>query len=304
MTSPHLITLNNGLKLPALGIGTSDLDTQEQVDVLIKAIVEDGYRHLDTASFYKNEEQIGKVLKSLIDSKQVKREELFIVTKVWVNETSDPETAIRNSLKRLQLDYVDLYLIHWPVSISNDDHKDPVFSKQPMHVIWKSLENLVKLGLTKSIGVSNFNFQLLNDLLTYAEILPVCNQIELNPYLNQFHLVEWLKSKNIVPVAYTPLGRPSLNKDKNNLALYDPKILEIASKHNASPGQIILAWGLSRGHSIIPKTSSSKRSKENWDSQFIKLSKEEVEEINHLNKNFRVIDPRKSGGFGGVPIFE
>lgn len=167
---------------------------------MVNAIMTAGYAHIDTAMIYKNEEVVGAALAECFQ-KGKKREDIYVTTKLWHTQYADVEGAMRESLKKLGLDYVDLYLIHWPLMYYSDPQK-------PLHVLWPEMEALVSKGLTKSIGVSNFNTQLIWDLLTYAKIKPVCNQIELNPQNPQVDLVKFLLAKNIVPVAYTPVARP------------------------------------------------------------------------------------------------
>lgn len=288
-----LTTLSNGLKIPMFGYGTYAMTTPEDHEALKNAIINQGYRHIDTASYYKNEDIIGDVLQDIFATTSIKREDLYITTKAFSGELHEIKNAIKASLQRLKLDYLDLYLIHWPFSFTGT-FPDVKFRTVPVHVQWKEMEDCVKLGLTKSIGVSNFNVQLLNDLLTYAEIRPVCNQIELHPYNVQYDLVEWLKQENILPIAYSPLaqGHSATSHGRGTL-INDPVINKIAQKHEKSPAQIIFAWELARGHCVIPKTSNLKRTLENFESQKIKLSEEEVAELSALNCNFRCINPKE-----------
>ena len=194
--------LNDGSKMPKVGFGTYAIDDPDE---LFKIIVESGYRHIDTASFYMNEEGIGKAIQRVLTETTIKREDLYIVTKIWGNEREDVQAAINRSLTKLQLDYVDLYLLHWSNAYKIGEDGMPHISKIPNYKTWGDMEELVKKGLTKSIGVSNFNVQSLLDMLTYCEIPPACNQIELHPYLVQENLVEFMKKNSIQPTAYCPL---------------------------------------------------------------------------------------------------
>ncbi len=296
------VTLSNGLKMPKFGLGTSCMTTEEEISNFVKAVVEFGYRHIDTASFYDNEEIIGKALKQIFAA-GIKREELFIVTKLWNTDHDIAEEALVSSLKRMQLDFVDLYLIHWPVATKRENDAD-VFVKVSLEKTWRDMEKNVKKGLARSIGVSNYNFQTLNDLLSYAEIPPVCNQIELYPYLAQSNFVDWMKSFNVQPVAYSPLGSTYLIKDEALNVLKDGVIQKIAEKHSKSVGQVILSWGMARGHVVIPKSSNPARIKENIESLAIELQKEEVDAITALDKNLRIIGGIVRNEFLVNPIFE
>jgi len=298
----HLL-LHSGDKMPQFGLGTYHAENDDNVSNFVSAIVDIGYRHLDTASYYLNEEQIGKALKEVF-AKGIKREELFIVTKLWNEDHGRVEEAIKESLKRLDLDYVDLYLMHWPIATKTVGDKT-VLDRIPLHKTWKDMEDCVKKGLTRNIGVSNFNFQALNDLLSYAEIRPACNQIELNPYLSQVHFVEWMKSENIHPVAYAPLGKIYLVHNEQDQVLKDPLINSLAQKYNKTPGQILLNWSLARGHAVIPKSAKIERIKENFESQSFELAPEDLEAINKLNRNLRILGHLfVEGIFGTFPIFE
>lgn len=169
-TLPKSYTLNDGTTMPALGLGTAHLHDKSSI---VNAILECGYTHIDTASMYKTEGIIGEALQESF-AQGKKREDIYIVTKIWHNEYGDIEGHLRKALEQLQLDYVNCFLLHWPAGYLASP-------KVPLHKLWPEMERMVDLGLTKSIGVSNFNTQLIMDLLTYARIPPACNQIELNP---------------------------------------------------------------------------------------------------------------------------
>lgn len=287
----------DGVRIPLIGYGTYGLPK----DVLKRAIVEGGYRHLDTASYYDNEEVIGEVLREVFAETSIRREDMFIVTKVWNHEKQDIPGALKASLARLGLAYVDLYLIHWPVQYSSLTEPNKIL-KLPLHKQWPHMEECVRQKLTRSIGVSNFNFQLLNDLLTYAEIRPAANQIELSPYLVQEGLVEWMKQERILPIAYCPLGgRQSKNEDN---FLFNKVIVGIAERHHVTPAQVVLAWGLRRGHASLPKSSDPLRMRQNMDVFGVKLTEEEVAAITALDRGHRTCNRLKVPGHGLCPVFE
>lgn len=183
--------------MPSIGLGTAGSQGKES---MVNAIMKVGYAHIDTAFCYKNEEVVGQALDESFKAGK-KREDMFITTKIWHSQYGDVEGACRGSIKALGLEYLDLYLIHWPAGYYAE-------VKKPMHVLWAEMEALVEKGLTKSIGVSNFNVQMLMDMMCYAKIMPVCDQVELNPQNPQVNLVKFLHAKNIVPVAFTPVARP------------------------------------------------------------------------------------------------
>eukprot|EP00347_Sterkiella_histriomuscorum_P013726 403363604 len=271
--------------MPMIGLGTFNIGDKHSI---VNAVTKAGFRHIDTAYFYQNEHIIGEAIQEVLSNGKIKREDLFIVTKIWPSQYGNPELALKDSLKKLKLDYVDLYLIHWPSSFFDDNHK------VPLYVLWSNLEQLVDQGFVKSLGISNFNVQLTADLLTYAKHKPVINQIELHPYNSQTELVRFLLDYNIIPVAHCPLARPSVALDETYDKKYIPdlaqnqKIQEIAQKHGKSELQIILRWHLDRGCGLIPKASSIKHQKENMDINDFKLNKDETEYLNSLNSNYRI----------------
>jgi len=289
------VVLRNGKKMPRFGLGTYLATEDQDVDTIASAITDIGVRHIDTAAFYKNEKVVGKAIKKAMKA-GIKREDLFITTKLWNTAHGRVEEALKESLERLQLDSVDLYLMHFPLAIKREGPEDTleqsVPEKIPISKTWKDMEKMHKKGLAQCIGVSNFNFQLLNDLLSYAEVVPVCNQIEIHPYLTQYYLVEWLKQQNIQPVAYSPLGAAYVVNEEKHQPMHDPVVIELAQKYNKTPGQILLNWGFARGHVEIPKSSHLARIKENWDSQFFQMSPEDIEILTQLNRNIRI--------YGGV----
>jgi len=295
-------TLNNGSKMPYMCVSTFSLTTPESMETLKISIEEHGYRCVDTCNESKNEEMIGTVLQDIFKRGKVSRKDMYISSKLLCDEKGDIQGALKRCLKRLKLDYLDCYIIQWPISYTGDSKK-PTFTKIPMHVQWRHMEECVKQGLTRSIGVSNFNFQLLNDLLSYAEIKPVCNQIELHPYCPQTCFVEWMKSEKILPISYNTMGGSLTIIEKSNSPMFDPVISKIADSRKLSPASICIAFEISRGCAVMVKTSHLDRSKSNMESSLMKLTEEEKTSLTHLNKCCRATEPTKMGIFGGAPIF-
>lgn len=183
---------------------------------------------MDCASFYKNEEIVGEGIQRAISTGVVKREELFVVSKVWPTEMHDIEGALERTLGRLGLEYVDLYLLHWPVA-TQEEEGQVTFTRQPLHVRWAVMEGLVTQEKARSIGVSNHNVQLIADMLTYCQIRPAVNQVELNPFLSQRELVAFLEDQRIVPVAFYPIV-----KKRQSESFDHPTVLALAEKHKKS----------------------------------------------------------------------
>lgn len=264
MTNVPTITLNNGVKMPQLGFGVFKVPEGEEAYNAVKWALEAGYRGIDTAAVYKNEVSVGKAIK---DS-GIPREELFITTKVWNEDQGYEETleAFEKSLERLKLDYVDLYLIHWPV-------------KEKYKETWKALEKIYADKKSRAIGVSNFHIHHLEDLLETAKIVPAVDQIELHPTLSQEKLSTWLKAHDIAVESWGPLGQGS--------DLKNPVIVEIGEKYNKSSAQVILKWHLQHGFIVIPKSSHKERIAENLNVFDFSLSDEDMEALDKLNTNDR-----------------
>ena len=262
------IKLKSNQEMPALGLGTWELQGQTCKDPIKKAI-ELGYTHIDTAWIYENQNEIGQALKEI----NVDRNKLFITSKVWRNSLSYDELLEQcdQTLKQLQTNYLDLYLIHWP------NRNIPI--KDSM----RALKKLVDEGKAKSVGVSNFSVNRLKEALEVSEVPISVNQVEFHPELDQEDLLKFCKENNIILTAYSPLGRGRI---LNNSTLQN-----IAQKHNKTTAQICLKWALQKGMIVIPKSSSEEHLKANMDIFDWKLSEEDIEQINELGKGKRFVDP-------------
>lgn len=259
-----MVKLNNGIEMPQLGFGTWTLKG-ETASESVKAALQSGYRLVDTAQAYGNEDAVYKGIK---DSK-IDRKDLFITTKISPDNMRNHrvEESLKESINKLGGDYLDLVLIHWPV-------------KGEVQQTWEILEKYVKNGKVRAIGLSNFNPHHIEDLMKYAKIKPVINQIEIHPYMTQFGPSGFTFKNGIQVEAWSPLGTGTVLKD--------PTLAEIAKAHNKTPAQIVLRWLMQRGIVAIPRSSNPEHIKENIEIFDFKLSPEEMEIINGLNKNQRV----------------
>ncbi len=296
------ITLNSGSKIPCIGIGTfgSDAVPAETISQTVKNAVYSGYRHIDCASVYGNEENIGKVLYEIIKSGFLKREDLWITSKVWNDMHERVDESCRKSLKDLQLNYLDLYLVHWPFPNFHPPNCD-VSSRSPnakpyIHEnfmkTWRAMEKLVDEGLVKNIGTSNMTIPKLKLLLNDARIKPVCNEMELHPHFQQPELFDFCLGNNIQPIAYSPLGSPGRpERDRtpdDTVDLEDKVILSIASRLKLTPAQVAIKWAVQRGQ--IPIPFSVNHSYENLEAVTKpELTKDEMELISTIDKNCRLI---------------
>lgn len=258
------VTLNNGVKMPYLGFGVFQVPEGDEVINSVRYALKAGYRSIDTAWIYHNEEGVGTAIKE----SGIPREELFITTKVWNSHQGYDNTlaAFETSIKSLGLDYLDLYLIHWP-------------GKTKYKETWKALEKLYKEKRVRAIGVSNFKVHHLEDLLSDCEVIPALNQVECHPWLSQEELRSYCAEKGIQVEAWAPLAKSK--------SLDDETIQSLASKHGRTPAQIILRWHLQNGVVIIPKSVHENRIIENSKVFDFSLSEEDMERVNKLNCNKR-----------------
>lgn len=300
--------LANNDEMPAIGLGTWKSDPGE-VYKAVREAIKMGYRHIDCAMIYQNEAEIGQAFSDAFKDGDVKREELWITSKLWNNAhlKDDVQPALENTLKDLQLDYLDLYLIHWPVALkpgvgfpsSEDDFLS--LKEIPTAVTWKSMESCAKAGLTKHIGVSNFSIKKIKELLTVCDIRPEVNQIELHPFLQQNDMLEFCKEENIILTAYSPLGstdRAPQFKAPDEPSLFEnPTIVGIAKAKGISSAQVLIRWAIQRGTSVIPKSVNPGRMKQNLDAASLELSDEDMKKIARLDFNGRFI----VGGFWNAP---
>ncbi|XP_066257517.1 dihydrodiol dehydrogenase 3-like [Euwallacea similis] len=281
--------------------------TDKELETAIETALEAGYRHIGTAHVYENEEVIGNVLKRWIGAGKIKREDIFLVTKLPpVGMRPDGvRQYLRKSLDLLQVDYVDLYLVHVPFGFK-DVEGDMILGDKTFDVdfstdhqaIWKAMEEQVDKGLTKSIGLSNFNITQIQKILDNARIRPTSLQIELHEYHQQKALVEFCKKNNIVVTAYSPLGNPGLTTFFNKFGkkvelpniLKDPIVNQVAQKHNKSPAQILLKHIDQKGIYAIPKSTNPQRLRENMDLFDFKLEDTDVKTLNGLEKGVRLLD--------------
>ncbi|KAG5899518.1 hypothetical protein JTB14_008207 [Gonioctena quinquepunctata] len=299
------VKLSNGNLMPIVGLGTWRTQPQETENA-VQSALENGYRHIDTAFNYNTEESIGKIINKWIGTGEIQREELFITTKLpnYGNRPKDVEKYLKLSLSKLNLSYVDLYLIHMPFSFHCDEaafaplvKEDGTFSLDVNNDIigtWKEMEKQVESGLAKAIGLSNFNAEQLRRIHDSAEIKPTVLQVELHAYFQQKELRDTCKKLNIAVTAYSPLGSPGANthfSNKYNYSLHDfpdilghPAVKDLAQKYDKSPGQILLKHLVQQNIIVIPKSMNPDRIKANIDLFNFELSQDDMETLNRLDK--------------------
>jgi methylglyoxal/glyoxal reductase len=260
------LTLNNGAQIPRLGLGVYLAGAGRATEDAVRWALEAGYRHIDTAAVYRNEPEVGLALRDAIDTGLVEREEVFVATKLW-NDNHGYDATLRAfdaSLRRLALEYVDLYLIHWPVERLRRES-------------WRALEQVLADGKARAIGVSNYTLRHLQELLDHAKVPPAVNQVELHPFLQQRELVKFCRSQNIVVEAYSPLTK--------GRKLGDADLAMIASEAGCSPGQTLIRWSLQKGLVVIPKSSNEDRIVENASVFDFELTVEQMARLDALEAN-------------------
>ena len=299
---------DNGDVMPALGLGTWKSEPGEVYEAIRNAI-EIGYRHFDCAFIYQNEKEIGKALRDEIKAGDVKRSELWVTSKLWNNAhlKKDVRPALLNTLDDLKLDYLDLYLIHWPVALkprvimpsTGSDFLSP--EEAPLSETWMAMEKCRKEGFTKHIGVSNFTIKKIEALKRETLIKPEVNQVEGHPLLQQNDLLKYCHDHDIVLTAYSPLGSPDrqpLFKGENEPSLLEnPVIVNIAESHGYTPGQVLVAWAIQRGTSVIPKSVNPGRMRQNMEAASITLPESDMDKIAALDKHYRYV----TGEFWAIP---
>lgn len=259
--------LNNGVKVPMLGLGVFRMEDEKEAYNSVRKAIELGYRHIDTAMIYGNEEPVGRAIRE----SGVDREEIFVTTKLWNEDiaNNNEQKAFETSLRKLGLDYIDLYLVHWPI-------KDKYVS------VWREMEKIAQSEKARAVGVCNYQDHHLKEIIDLKSSVPAVNQIELHPYLSQKELVEFCFQNNIKVESWSPLCA-----NKNNL-LQEKCLKEIGDKYMKTPAQVILRWNIERGLIVIPKSSNPKRQAENLDVFDFELAVEDMMAIDALNKDERV----------------
>ncbi len=298
-------TLHTGAQIPAVGLGTfgSDRFSPEQIAEAVKEAISVGYRHIDCASVYGNEHLIGQALQEVMKA-GIKREELWITSKVWNDMHGDGDVLIScaKTLKNLKLDYLDLYLVHWPFpnyhapgvsGDSRDPHARPYIHEEYIRV-WRQMERLVDAGLVKHIGTSNMTIPKMKLLLRDAKIKPACNEMELHPHFQQPEFFKFVVDNGIVPIGFCPIGSPTRpDRDKtetDTVDIQDPVIVKIAQRHNVHPAIICIKWAVQRGQIPIPFSIYRNEYLSNLMCSVIDpLTDEEMKEIAAIDKNCRLI---------------
>jgi D-xylose reductase len=306
------LTLNTGARIPLVGLGFWKV-TKAEAPALVQQALRIGYRHLDCACDYGNEVQVGAGIREALRDGFLKRDDLWVTSKLWNTYHARPHVrpAVERSLRDLGLDYLDLYLIHFPIAqefvpfekrYPPEWYYDPAateprmrFVKVPLAETWAAMEDLVKAGLVRNIGVCNYNTGLLRDLLVYAKTPPAVLQVELHPYLTQEKLLRFCRENRITVTGFSPLGALSYLSlgmaEAHESVLDQPVVRATAAAHGRTPAQVVLRWGVQRGTAIVPKTSRPDRLAENLAIFDFELTADEMAEISALNRNRRFNDP-------------
>ncbi|MDR2937200.1 MAG: aldo/keto reductase [Rikenellaceae bacterium] len=288
-------TCKNGDRMPMMGIGTWQSDPEKLYDAIVEA-VRYGYRHIDCAHIYANEDIVGRALADLFKEGVVKREDLWITSKLWnsSHKRAQAVPALGVTLKNLGVDYLDLYLVHWPVAVREGvsfPQKPEEFytlEEVPLLETWRGMEDCFRTGRVRHVGLSNFSIRKMEALLPEAEIRPEVLQVEMNPYLQQQALFDYCGRQGMCVTAFSPLGKGDVAK-RNDLNLFsDPVICSIAAAHGAPVSHVLLKWAIRKGIVVIPKSVTPVRIRENFDALKLTLTDAEMARINGLDKHNRI----------------
>lgn len=308
--------LNNGVEIPAIGFGTfASEGSKGETYAAVTHALKTGYRHLDCAWFYQNEDEVGDAVHDFLKANaSVKRSDIFICTKVWnhLHEPDEVKWSLQSSLERLKVDYVDLFLVHWPIAAEADDNHMPTIGSDGKYVIkkgltenpeptWRAMEELNRAGKARAIGVSNWTIQGLTKLLAFATIKPAVNQIEIHPFLPNTHLVDFCFKNDILPAAYSPLGSQNQVPSTGEKVRTNATLNEVARRSGHTLAQVLLAWGLRRGYVVLPKSSTPERIESNF--LVPELSDEDFEAIQSVaaGRHTRFVNMKDTFGYDVWP---
>ncbi|KAL1953289.1 hypothetical protein VTO42DRAFT_3323 [Malbranchea cinnamomea] len=308
--------LRNGVTIPGLGFGTfSNEGAKGETYNAVLHALKTGYRHFDCAWFYLNEDEVGDAIEDFLkDNPNVKRSDLFITTKVWnhLHEYDEVLWSLNDSLKKLKLDYVDLFLIHWPIAAERDENYRPKIGPDGKYVIkheltknpeptWRAMEALYEAGKARAIGLSNFTIDGIKQILSFAKIPPHVNQIEIHPFLPNTELINFCFSKNILPEAYSPLGSQNQVPTTGEKVSTNPTLNKIAEEGGHTLAQVLIAWGLRRGYAVLPKSSNPARIESNF--KEIELTDKQFEAVNKVaeGRHARFVNMKDTFGYDVWP---
>lgn len=316
LANGKVFKLSNGVTVPGVGFGTfANEGAVGETYAAVTHALKTGYRHLDCAWFYQNEHEIGDAVRDfLAQNPSVTRQDIFICTKVWnhLHEPEEVKWSLENSLQELKLDYVDLFLVHWPIAAESDDNHKPKLGADGKYIIkqgltdnpeptWRAMEDIYKSGKCRAIGVSNWTIAGLKKLLSFAEVKPMLNQIEIHPFLPNTELVKFCQEHDILPAAYSPLGSQNQIPSTGEKVRTNKKLNEVAERSGYDLAQVLLAWGLQRGYVVLPKSSTPKR----IDSNFLipVLSKDDFEAVEEVAKgrHTRFVNMKDTFGYNVWP---
>uniref|UniRef100_A0A671LE86 alcohol dehydrogenase (NADP(+)) n=1 Tax=Sinocyclocheilus anshuiensis TaxID=1608454 RepID=A0A671LE86_9TELE len=302
MSMNDFAVLSTGRKMPLVGLGTWKSEPGQVKQAVIWAL-QSGYRHIDCAPIYGNEPEIGEAFQEMMGpEKGIRREDVFVTSKLWNTKhyPDDVEPSLLKTLKDLKLEYLDLYLIHWPCAFQRGDTSFPrkengtmLYDNIDYKLTWTAMEKLVGKGLVRAIGLSNFNSRQIDDILSVASIKPTVLQVESHPYLAQVELFAHCRDRSLVMTAYSPLGSPdrAWKHPEEPVLLEEPAIAALAKKYNKTPAQIIIRWQTQRGVVTIPKSITESRIKENIQVFDFTLEPEEMNQVIAVHRGWRYIVP-------------